>query len=627
MTRTLQILFALVLLQLSFQPAWAQDSEGDPTAAMTDRQKADAEMEKARELLKQGYFDSAVVKYQDAFKIAPDYAAPYEELGKLMLEKKNFAYAIQMYKKLNEIETRNPAYRKVLFSLYDAYEAPSDALESGEVLLELGEADNETIKRMSELYEKVERNLERAQMMELYARNTDAGADYWNETAQVYASAGKLYDAENAVLMALQKEPDNDKWRSSLARVYADQGKISKAEEIFAELAEKSPNDQGIKDELAQLYAQQGDAYLQRGRGNTALEYYKKAEATGKADEPGSSPGVGAYEGTVSTANQIFNTSTSSPGVGVTSYRQGATGFVSLGETLSDRKAAAELLLSPQYLFDADFGNSDVNSYTLLDNVARVPIRGTELDLRLRHSYRESSSGNAGSASREYLFVGGNYNWSKDWSTEAYLGSSGLYDTTTLYEGDQFRGGFRLQRDIWAFTPTALGTDLLYNRQGLFGGVSIGERFAIDGAVDLYQFNDGIDQTIFSVGPSYQLIIEPGVQELQVGYIYSGQSNSQELDPRVRFSPLDLTANSIGLDYIRILSDGWRVRGGYYQTWVNDGTSAGTWNIGSDLQLWKGAWLGLQYERGNFAQGVIGQNIQTQQTKNDNLNVNFGVSF
>ena len=627
MTRIVRIFLVLALTLTQFGGAWAQDSQGDSATSMTKRQQADSEMEKARELLKQGYFDSAVVKYQDAFKIAPNYTAPYEELGKLMMEKKNFAYAIQMYKKLNEIETRNPEYRKVLFSLYDAYEAPSEAVESGEVLLALGQADDATIERMAVLYQKLELTTKRAQMMELYAERTDADAEYWNEVAGAYTVAGKPDQAEDAVLMALEKDPGNDKYRNSLARIYSDQGKIDEAGEIFAELAEKSPNDQGIKDELAQLYAQQGDAYLQRGRANTALEYYDKAQETGKADETTETAGIGLYKGTVNSAQQVFNTNASSPGVGIASYRQGATGFTTLGDTLEQRRDSAELLLRPQYLFDADFGNADVNSYTLLDNVVRVPIRGTELDLRVRHSYRDVSSGQAGSASREYIYAGANYNWNKNWSTEAYVGSQNLYDTTTLYEGDQVRGGFRLQRDVWSFTPTALGTDLYFNRQGLFGGVSIGDRFAIDGNVDLYQFNDGIDQTIFSIGPSYQLLIEPGVQELQVGYIYSGQSNSQEIDPRVRFSPRSLTAHSVGFDYNRVLTDRWRVRGGYYHSWVNDGTSNGTWNVGTDVQLWKGAWLGVGYENGNFANGVIGQNLGGFQTQNDNLNVSFGTSF
>ncbi len=628
MTGKFRITLLVCLLLASFSAGWAQESaEGESAPEASAQSRADAEIEKARELLKQGYFDSAVVKYQDAFKIAPGYAVPYEELGKLMMEKRNFAYAIQMYSKLKEIDPTNPGYHTVLFNLYDAYDAPNEALASGEVLLEMGEADPEMIKRMADLYGKIELNAEKAAMMQLYAEQTEADAEYWNEVANAYSVAGKPYDAEDAALVALELEPDNAKYRNSLARIYADQGKTDKAEEIFAELSEKNPDDQGLKDELAQLYAQQGDAYLQKGRANTALEYYDKAEATGKTDDPENSPGVGLYEGTVNSATQIYSTSAVAPGVGIASYRQGATGFMSLGETLADRREAAELLLSPQYIVEADFGNQDINSYTFVDNVARVPIRGTELDLRVRYSWRDVSSGATGSASREYVFAGANYNWNKDWSTQAYVGSHGLYDVTTLYEGDIVRGGATIQRDVWAYTPLALGTDLYYTRQGLFGGVSIGERFAIDGSVDLYQFDDNVNQTIFAIGPSYQVLLEPGVQELQVGYVYSSQSNNKLVNPLLRYAPRDLKANSIGFDYNRVLTDWWRVRGGYYYTWVNDGTSNPTWNVGTDFRLWKGAWLGLGYERGSFINGAINPNVQSFDQKNDNLNVNFGVSF
>lgn len=620
------ITLLLGIMLVCFQTALAQSPEGGSLTETERRQQADDEMEKARELLKQGYFDSAVVKYQDAFKIAPRYPAPYEELGKLMLEKRNFAYAIEMYSKLVELEPRNAGYHRVLFDLADAYEASNLAVNSGEVLVSLGEADAETLKKMVSLYERLDRPYDQAKTMELYAQKSDADAEYWNSIATVYLQQDKPKDAERAINVALAKDPGNAKYRNTLARVYLAQNQTGKAEEIFSALSAESPEDEGLKDELAQLYVQQGDEYLTNGRGNTALEYYDKAEAAGITETEEGVTGVGVYEGTVNTTNQVFNNNGSLPGSGVGTYRRGASGFTSLGSTLAERRESAELLLRPQYIFDADFGNQDNNSYTLLNNVVRVPVRGTELDLRVRHSYRDVSSF-AGSASREYLFAGFNYNFNKNFSTQAYVGTNGLYDVSALYEGDRVRGGGLVQRDVWSFTPTALGNDLYFNRQSLFGGVSLGERLSIDGNVDFFQFNDGIDQTIFSIGPSYQLLFEPGVQELQASYVYSGQSNSRELDPIVRFSPTGLTANSVGLDYNRVINDWWRLRAGYFYTWVNDGSSGSTWTAGTDFQLWKGAWLGLLYQNGSFGQGAIQPNLSGVRSQNDNLNVNFGVTF
>lgn len=592
------------------------------------RQKADEEIEKARELLRQGYYDSAVVNYQKAFEIAPNYTVPYEELGKLMMEKRNFAYAIQMYSKLAELEPNNPDYHRVLFNLYDAYDAPNEALASGEKLQQLGQLEDKTLKRMVELYELVELPGKQVQAMEDYAIRTDASADYWNEIAVLHLEQEHPYDAEEAAMVALGKEPDSQKFRNTLGRSYLSQNNLKRAEEVFTQLADENPNDQGVKNELAKLYVLQGDDYLRFGRANTALEYYDKAEETGTdAESETSLLPPGTYQGTVNTANQVFSANDSAPGIGIGAYRRGAGGFSTLGRTINERRQTADLLLRPQYIFDGDFGNQDVNSYTLIDNVVRVPVRGTELDLRVRHSYRDVSSFD-GSASREYIYGGFNYNWNKHFSTQAYVGSQGLYDVTALYEGDRFRGGAVVSRDIWAFTPRALGTDLYFNRQSLFGGVSIGDRFSIDGNVDFYQFDDGIDQTIYSIGPSYQLIFEPGVQELQASYIHSGQSNTRTIDPIVRFSPGNLQSDSVGLDYNRVLNDWWRLRAGYFYTWTNQPDGDGsTWSVGSDFQLWKGAWLGLQYERGNFGQGTIAPGIQGVDNDNDNLNVNFGVSF
>ena len=107
MSKRIKITLLGCLIAASIQGGWAQESSPQPTTKIERRQQADQEMEKARELLKQGYYDSAVVKYQEAFKIAPNYTKPYEELGKLMMDKRNFAYAIQMYSKLGELEPRN----------------------------------------------------------------------------------------------------------------------------------------------------------------------------------------------------------------------------------------------------------------------------------------------------------------------------------------------------------------------------------------------------------------------------------------------------------------------------------------------------------------------------------------
>jgi tetratricopeptide (TPR) repeat protein len=616
--RTLAL--ALTLLLLLFNTGWSQETSDEPAAAGTPRQQADAEMEKARELLRQGYFDSAVVKYQDAFKIAPDYPAPYEELGRLMMEKKNFAYAIQMYSKLADIEPNNPDYRKLLFSLYDAYDSFKEALVSGEMLIDMGEANPETLKRMSELYGFVDRPLDKARTMMVYAYETDAEADYWNDIAELYLDQSKPYLAEEPAKIATQKDPDNPKYQVTMGQVYAGEDKLGKAEEIFEDLSEASPEDQGLKDELAQIYVQQGDDYLVNGRANTALEYYDLAKETGQADTANMAPDT---RGTLFTPDRTF----SAPGVGVGDFRRGYTGFAPLGGTLEERQKSAELLMRPQYLFDADFGNSGRNSYSQLNNIVRVPVAGTELDLRVRYAWKDVSSF-AGSASRDFAYVGGNYNWNKEWSTQAYLGTSGLYDMTTLYEGDRVRGGFLVQRDIYGFTPRALGNDLKFNRQGLFGGVSLGDRLSLDGGVDFYQYDDDIDSTVYYIGPSYQLIFEPGVQELLLSYVYSGETNTRTLDPIVRFSPRALNVHSIGLDYSRLVTDWWRFRVGYFQGFSNvDGGSGGTWNLGSDFQLWKGAFLGLEYQRGNFANGVIGPNLQNIREKNDNLNVNFGMSF
>ena len=624
MQMKISLLLALLLASFGFASAQSNDKI----------READAEIAKARELLKQGYFDSAVVNYQKAFKIAPNYPKPYEELGELMLEKRNFAYAIQMYAKLGQLKPAEPKYQTVLFGLYDAYDAPSDALKSGESLVSMGEADQKLLKRMVELYKKTDNPKGQLRTMELVAKSGEVSAEYWNDIGQLYLSEAQYKDAVRSFQTALSADPTNAKYRNGLGLAYLNQNKLDDAEVIFTELSQASPNDKGLTDQLARLYALQGDGYLVNGRANTALEYYAKAESTGNPDKDPKDKKTtdadatrdGVTAGTVNTSDQIYKGSNGS-GIGVGQFRRGISGFTNFSDSLANRKRSAEILMHPQYLFNADFGTQDVNNYTVLDNVVRIPIRGTELDLRVRHSYRDVSSGIGGSASREYFYGGFNYNFNKNWSALAYVGTDGFYDATALYEGDTFRGGFNFKKDVWNFTPRALGTDLTYDKQGLFGGISIGDRWSIDGAIDWYSFRDGVDQTIYSIGPSYQLIFEPGVQEWQISYEHAGQSNSAFVDPNLRFAPRNLKVDTIGTEYTRVMNDWWRLKAGYFYSWINNGTSGSSYLIGSDFQVWEGAWLGLEYTDGNFSNGAIPANLQGLNNGNNNLNVNFGVSF
>ena len=114
---------------------------GTPVLAQTDsadnQAKAQQELDKARELLKQGYTDSAIVSYQSAIKLDPELVPAYKELGELMLEQKNHAYAIKMYRELERLQPNEVQWKSVLLSLYETYEMPRDAIETGQAWLDL----------------------------------------------------------------------------------------------------------------------------------------------------------------------------------------------------------------------------------------------------------------------------------------------------------------------------------------------------------------------------------------------------------------------------------------------------------------------------------------------------------
>lgn len=619
-----RVLLGGVLLLLTSQGLWAQDEANLDTLAPAQRtQLSQAEVEKARELLKQGYFDSAVVSYQKAFSIDPDNTVPYQELGELMLEKRNFAYAIKMYAKLGELEPNNPEWQTVLFDLYDAYDMQTEALKSGQRLIELGEGTPKMMQRMAELYKATDRTAQQIEIMEVYAQSNEVDAEYWNEIGELYLQTNRNDDAARAFQTALEMEPGNVKYRTGLGTAYLNANRLDAAQVLFEELAAADPDNTSHGNQLAKIYAAQGDDYLANGRANTALEYYRKAEKLS------SDPDLQNSDDDLNVVNPVRpngQLSAERTQVGPGTVRPALVSSA-IGKSLSERIQLAKTLMHPQYLFGGDFGTQDINNYKILDNTLRVPVRGTELDLRVRYNYRDVSDGVVGSASRDFLYAGASYNFDKNWSATGYVGSYGLYSLQGLYDSDSFRAGAIVERDIWSYTPLALGTQYKYNRQGLFTGVSVGPRLSVGGAVDFYQFDDGSDQTIYSVGPTYQILSKPGKREWQVSYEHSGQFNNQQVNDFLRFAPANLQTDSVGTEYTEIVTDWWRLRGGYYHSWINDGTDGDSYLIGSDFQLWQGAWLGLEYVRGNFANGVIPGTLQSTSDSNDNLNVNFGVHF
>ncbi len=585
----------LLLLVLSLQ-----------ATAQTTRQQAEAEVVKARELLRQGHYDSAVVGYQKAFEIDPGYVEAYSELGKLMLEKRNFAYAIKMYAKLVELEPQNAEWDKILFGLYDSYEMDTEAIASGERLIRHGEADTPTLKRLAELYKDSNRTSNQIETLELYAQSTEVDAKFWEELGRLYSSERRYDDAINAAEKALEMEP-NKKHKVALALAHIDQRNLDKAETIFDELQAENPDDPGVKGHLAKLYSAQGDRWLENERGYTAGKFYRKAK---ELTEGSDVPEPEALPPSWNNQRNFYN-----------NLRQN-----SIGGSLDERIRLANVLMRPSVDSNNDFGRQATNDYFQSINTVRAPIGGTELDLRLRYAHYDVSS-EVGDADADFLYAGFRYNIDRNWSVEAYGAPLGLYDVEFVTQADNFAGGIRRSRRMWTQTPLAIDRNLKYDSTGLFADWAISDRWSIAGDIDFQSFDDGVDQTIYNIGPTYLLLNDPGRRRWGISYVYSGQTNTRLVNPNLRFAPRALNANTIGTEWLDVVNDVFRYRLGYFHSFINDGTEADSWLIGTDFKLGDGSFLGLEYNQGSLTQGGIPGNIQTVDNDNYNVRADLRVTF
>ncbi|MCA9791989.1 MAG: tetratricopeptide repeat protein [Candidatus Eremiobacteraeota bacterium] len=610
---------------------------GTPVLAQTDsadnQAKAQQELDKARELLKQGYTDSAIVSYQSAIKLDPELVPAYKELGELMLEQKNHAYAIKMYRELERLQPNEVQWKSVLLSLYETYEMPRDAIETGQAWLDLEPNNADVMRRLIKVYDAMNFRADQTEMMERLASVSEVDSQFYIELGKLYLEQEQSRKAIGAYQKAVDKDPSIGN-QVLLSQAYMADGNFEKAESILQELADKNPNDPGVKEHLARIYLEDGDRYFSTRRYATAKKLYQKAQ-----DLTGNS-GEGADSTTVSDK--------SGEGVDLTpdrSRRLRGTGVVDsgdpfngnwspslpdagddLGGALRDRVARANRGMRPYLGVQADFGQAGFVDYTRTESRVGSIIPDTEWTVEAIHRYADVSDP-AGTAWVGLGFGRLNYNFDRHWSAHAEAGSEGLYRVGLLTEAEHFAAGLDVFRDRYYLSSLAIANDLKYTGTNVFGDWSINPWLSIAGNVTWANYNDGTDQVLYNIGPFVTLYEEPGDKKFGVYYNHSADINNQVVNPLLRFAPANLQFDTVGMEFRHAVNDWFRYRLGYNHTWLNDGTNGDSFLVGGDVRLGQDAFVGLDYERGFVPGGLIPVGQQLLRNDNDNLQLNVRVNF
>jgi tetratricopeptide (TPR) repeat protein len=187
-------------------------------------------------LLKTGNVDEAMVHYQKALEIKPDFAEAHNNLGNFLFQKGSVDEAIVRYQMALEI---NPDYAEAHYNL-------------GNALLKMGNVD-EAI----------------AHLQKALQINPDY-AEAHNNLGYALIQKGRVDEATAHFQKALQINPDYADAHNNLGNILLEKGRVDEAIIHFQKALQ-------IKPDFAEAHKNLSNALLQKGRADEAIPHFPKA--------------------------------------------------------------------------------------------------------------------------------------------------------------------------------------------------------------------------------------------------------------------------------------------------------------------------------------------------------------
>ncbi|MEW6277761.1 MAG: tetratricopeptide repeat protein [Candidatus Eremiobacterota bacterium] len=575
-------------------PAWAQDTPQEspsPAPAATESASAQAreELRKGVELARRGYTESAIVSLRKAIELDPELVEAYVELGKILLETRNTAFAITIYSKLAELEPQKAEWKEILMELQVTYDQPRAAAMTGEELLKLKPDDTELMVKLIDLYHKNGLALEEAMMWDRLGKTRATDAKPYFEAGKLYMTLGMRDDAVRTLERAVTLDPKTLDYGVKLSEAYTEEGQFDKAETLLNRLMTEHPDAPGLKDKLAEVHVGKGDRSLERERYMGARDDYRRAKELAIAGG-------------------------------------------SLQQSLDERIATAENRYGPFVDNWVEWSRFNIggipNDATLVTTRVSVPIAEQDLYIQGWHQYRTLSAPGVGSASLNLGRLG--FEWRPDpyLTAQAWGGTEGLFRAGARYDGDRVQGGFYLLRDINYDTPLALASKLKYFGQTGFVDVEVLDWLSLGGDFLHAAYDDGSDQWVYNIGPFFTLMQEEGVYEWGVGYTHGANTNSPPQNPFLRFGPANLQIDTVGTRFRHTPTENWGYYLGYYRNFFNDGTPSGnTFEVGTDIKFNETSFLRLDYQNGATPLGNVPTTGGSASNNNQSLRSQIHITF
>lgn len=561
-----------ILTALTCPPGWSEPlpesvvdlAQTEVVVPESPKEQALKELEQGRELMRKGFAESAIVHYRKAIELDPQLIPAYEELGKILLDTQNQAFAITIYSKLAELQPQNPQWKEILADLYVAYDMPGEAVRVNEDLLQLNPGNAELMRKLADLYKKNGLEREEAGMLDRLAQNTQEGRDYYR-AGEAWLTLGEPGEGIRNYQLAAKKDPSNLDYQNGLGKAYIAGNRSSSAVELYQGMVKSNPEAPGLKDRLGEARIAQGDKLMQKQRYAAARQEFLAAKELG--------------------------------------------GATAAEEKLQERIRKSERLNSVRLNNTMDTGRFAGNYYTWMQNIVNMPMQDQDLTFQVLHDYRNASA--AGFPDAQVSSVAGGVRYMPDENYElfAQAGTNQYYNAGVNYSDDTLAAGARVRRELWFLTPRALGERYRGTILETYADWQALPWLSLHGDIGTWRFDDGLQGLVYNVGPFFLPVNRPGEVVWGVGYTHGGVQYNRDGDPTRIFAPTNLQVDSFGTELQHWLGRDFKYTLGYFYSILNDNAAFGpnghTFLVGVDAQLGEGSFFRARYEYGNFVLGRL----------------------
>lgn len=219
--------------------------------------KTEIHNDRGIELATRGWNDEAILEFQKAIALDPNYAPAHDNIANLYAEKGDYLKALQIYLKAIELEPESATVR-YNFGCFISNYAAQIALTEYQLATQQESDFPEAHLNLGISLASQGRLLEAIEELQVASLQDPNDAQCPYELACVLLETGKLIEAISELRKAVKKDPDYQPAWLSLGSCYLQQGFYTEANTALVKAAKLEPKDPRTLCELAALRAAQG---------------------------------------------------------------------------------------------------------------------------------------------------------------------------------------------------------------------------------------------------------------------------------------------------------------------------------------------------------------------------------